>query len=749
MRIVRYWQEGLWQTIYNQQPLPQALVETAWQCKRAEVDAGVLQSTFPVDTQTAVWVAPLVFYKSEPQPEYWVPLWLPALAEKNHLALRKDNSLPWVPASQFDTCQNGPFQGERGAVDDWLRYECLDENNEFVWETWPECVKACIEALDIFSEQPWQQVLIERGFEVIPQSMIWTEAELLGHTLSANELSPLLKQFGEIEEVEKLTKDDDVLLPISALLCGSAKKDLSPSTYQTVRMLLSFQDEALITLRTPVGSDKAGCLSTFIASKIVGQTIKAQRFPKIGLLTNDTQTIRELLQTLTPANEAISLEQIKQSYVDYQNGLKLFVRAESVAETEKELLALQQQDEALEKILMSHFKKQDELKPKSRLARFFNKFSRDKQKAAEVLMLSEKIRKCKTKRTNIHRKIVNVVEVINENRQFEKEWQAWLQQALPGIAGDIQSVQLAYSNKLLSSTLAYWQQKIKNCLFINPHADESLDLLLVDEAQKRLPQEIASHLAKVKQALFLGDIQADESMPAISQLAEERALAKHQLDDEETIEQMHYKGMLLGTGNALTVAMANTKVSMASLDAGFYHPQIAGFLKEAALSSPEAFIVDEGLHLLNITGSAEKRGHQFINELEAHAIVNWLINGPFANKQHLIQIFTPFSLQKDFIKQQLQLAGVTCTVYDFAHLPNQVGDYVVFSPVHTNACRRPFIFDRGSHHFYRMMARARRAFWIIGDKRIFDPKMHSPSGQLAKCLFAKVHPCEKRMEESA
>ncbi len=748
MRIVRYWQEGLWQTIYNQQPLPKALVETAWQCERAEVDAGELQTAFPIDTQTAVWVAPLVFYKSHPRPEYWVPLWLPALAEKNHLALRKDNSLPWVPASQFDTCQNGPFQGERGAVDDWLRYECLDENNEFVWETWSECVKACIEALDIFSEQPWQQVLIECGFEVMSQSMIWTEAALLGHTVSANELSPLLKQFCEIEEVGKLISDDDVLLPISALLCGSAKKELSHSTYETVRMLLSFQDEALITLRTPVGSDKVGCLSTFIASKIVEQTIQTQRFPRIGLLSSDTQCTQALLQALMPANEAVSMEQIKQSYADYQYGLKLFTKAAISAETEKELLALQQQDEALEKVLVGYFKKQDELKPKSRLARFFKKFSRDKQKAAQALMLSEKIRKCKTKRTNIHRQIVNVVETINENRQFEKEWQAWLQQALPGIAADIQAVQLAYSHKLLSSTLAYWQQTTSDWLIINPHADESLDLLLVDEAQKRLPQEVASHLAKAKQALFLGDNQADESTPAISQLAEERALAKHQLDDEETIEQMHYKGMLLGTGNAFTVAMANTKVSTIALDAGFYHPQIAGFLKDAVLSSTEDFTIDEGLHLLNITGGAENRGHQLLNELEAHAIVNWLINGPLANKQQQIQIFTPFSLQQDFLKQQLQLAGVSSAVYDFAHLPNQVGDYVVFSPVHTNACRRPFIFDRGSHHFYRMMARARRAFWIIGDKRIFDPKMHSPSGQLAKCIFAKVHPCEKRMEES-
>lgn len=745
MRIVRYWQEGLWQTIYNQQPLPKALVETAWRCERAEVDSGNLQSAFPADKETAIWVAPLVFYKSHPQPEYWVPLWLPALVTNNQLTLRQDNSLPWVPASQFDTCQNGPFQGERGAVDDWLRYECLNEDNQYNWENWPDCVNACIEALDIFSEQPWRDVLIKRGFEVMPQSMIWTETALHGPVMNEQALSPLLKQFCEIQEIEKF-ENDERKPPISTLLCGSAKKVLSQNTFETVRILLALQDEALITLRAPIGSDKVGCLSTYIASKIVKHTIREQNFPKIAIITSDTQNAALLLQALIPADKPTSIFELKQSFVDYQRGLKLFNAAQELAGIERELAELQLQDESLEKVLAGYFKKQDALKPKSRLAQFFKKFSRDKQKAAQSLMLSEKIRKCKTKRTNIHRKIVNVVEKINQNRQSEKEWQTWLQHYLPGVATDIQSVQLAYSSQLLSNTLAYWQQHaVKNWLEINPSCEGTYDLLLIDEAQKIQPQQIAPYLAKSKQALFLGDNQADETWPAISPLAEERELAKHQLDNEETIEQMHYKGMLLGTGNALKVALANTRIPSISLDACLYHPQIAAFIKEAVYSGG-SFTEEEGLHLLNITGATEKKGHQLLNELEAHTIVNWIINGPLANKQQSIQIFTPYTAQQDFLKQQLQLAGVQCAVYDFAHLPNRVSDYVIFSPVHTAACRRPFTFDRGEHHFYRMMTRARRAFWIIGDKRIFDPKMHSPSGQLAKALFAKVHALEKAKE---
>jgi len=740
MRIVRYWQEGLWQTIYNQQPLPKALLEKAWQCQQQEIITGQLKTAFPVEDAVPVWVAPLVFYKASPHPEYWVPLWLPALIEKQQLLLRHDKSLPWVPASQFDSCQYGPFQGERAAVDDWLRYECLNEDNGLIWDNWPDCVKACIDALSIFSEHPWQETLLANGFQVMQQSMIWPEATLFGAPSGEQALSPLLKQFCELDEVEKLTSPENSFRA-SDSFCGSAKVELAKSTYQAVSALLALHEEPLLVLRTPIGSDKIGCLSSYIASKMVQYTVKANRLPTIALLTSDTQNAAMLLQSFIPTlHDPVTLIELKQAYMDYQDGLRWAEAAQDGQENERLLAELQLEDESLEQVLQGYFKKQDELKPKSRLAQFLQKFHKDKQKAAQSLMLSEKIRKCKTKRTNIHRKIVKVVEDMNERRQFQVQWQEWLQRFLPGVPGDIASVQLAYSHKLLAMSLAYWQQQnaLRDWLVINPSCEQHFDCIVIDEAQTKMPQQVAPYLANTTQALFLGNNQEHETSPAISPLAEERALAKHQLDDEETIEQMHYKGMLIGTGNALTVALANTRVPVMTLDAGLYHPQIADFLGERQYEPLTEFTADEGMHFLNIAGCVEKNGLAQRNELEAHTIVHWVLNGPFKAKQHLIQVFTPFAAQRQFIQQQLQLAGVRCPVYDFAHLPNEVGEYGVFSPVYTQLCRRPFIFDRGEHHFYRMIARARRAFWIVGDKRIFDPKMHSPSGQLAKRIFGQA-----------
>ncbi len=743
MRVVRYWQEGLWQTIYNQQPLSQALLLKALTYSQREILTGDLQTSIVTDNPLAVWVAPLIFYKPAPTPEYWIPLWLPATLANNQLSLRSENVLPWVPAGQFDACQTGPFEGERAAVDDWLRYECLNEENQLIWENWSECVNACIEALDIFSEEPWQETLLARGFEVMKEAMIWPEAALLGEPLNEEAFSPLLKQFSEINEVEKSQSLEEIVSqPELINFCGSCE-NLSQSVYQATSKLLSLKDEPLLTLRTPIGSDKVSCLATLIASKIVQQTIHQQTLPKITYLTMDANEITALLACFKTDYPAATLAECQQAFTEYQQGLAIYQQLQAEQSTEAELTELQSQDELLEKSLQGYFAQQEQLKPKSALARFLSKFHKNKQNAAELLSLGEKIRRCKTKRTNIHRKIVQVVESLNTHRQAQRDWQSWTQQSGMSMLS-IEEIQCSYTRKLFSMVMGYWQRQVKtDWLLINPHADADMDYVFIDHAERYTPQQIAPFLSKAKQAIFLGDNQEHESVPAISHLAEERALSKHQLDDEETIEQMHYKGMMLGTGNALTVALANSAAPLISLVPDkIYHPDIGRFLGEPpALRQQieqELFSPFDGLHFVEIEGVTEKRNREFVNEHEAQTVVQWILSGPLRSRQQLIQIFTPFKAQQHYLNQQLQAAGLSCAVYDLTSLPNQVSDYVIFSPVYTAGCRRPFVFDRGDQHFYRMVARARCGFWIIGDKRIFDAKMHSPSGKLAKEFVKKA-----------
>lgn len=743
MRIVRYWQEGLWQTIYNQQPLSQTLLTKALTYSQAEILSGDLQTSAVADKSMAVWVAPLIFYKATPTPEYWIPLWLPATLTNNQLTLRSDNVLPWVPAGQFDAAEIGPFEGERAAVDDWLRYECLNEENQLIWESWSECVNACIEALDIFSEKPWQETLLARGFEIMSESMIWPESELLGEALPEEALSPLLKQFAEIDEIEKSQLLEALSLqPILRNLCGSAEKTLTHSVYQTALKILSLTDEPLITLRTPIGCNKVSCLATLIASKVVQQTIHQQTLPKITYLTTQENEIAALLAYFNTAYPTATLAQCQQTFADYQQGLAICQQLQGEQSNEADLDDLQQEDESLEKTLQGYFAKQEQLQPKSRLARFLNRFRKNKQHAAELMSLGEKIRRCKTKRAKIHRTIVKVVELLNIHRQAQKDWQTWIQQSGMSMVS-IEDIQRCYSEKLFRMVMGYWQCQTADWLQINPHADLAMDYVFIDHAERYTPQQIAPYLSQAKQAFFLGDNQEHESVPSISQLAEERALSKHLLDDEDTIEQMHYKGMMLSTGNAFTVALANSRAQLVSLPIDkIYHPDISRFLGEEPahelLIEQELFSSLDGLRFVEIEGVTEKRNQEFVNEHEAQTVVQWILSGPLRSRQQLIQIFTPFKAQQHYLNQQLQAAGLACAVYDLANLPNQVSDYVIFSPVYTAGCRRPFMFDRGEQHFYRMIARARCGFWIIGDKRIFDSKMHSPSGKLAKTLFAKT-----------
>lgn len=743
--LVRYWQEGLWQTIYNLQPLQASQLVIAWQCPRQDIMHGVLSIELATTEPVAVWVAPLVFCKQGLTPEYWIPLWLPAELYQQQLRLRTDSALPWVPANQFDASLQGPFTAERSVVDDWLRFDYLTPDNQVVFSNWSDYLNGCIEALDTFSEQPWQETLAKRGFQLSDTSYVWQATALIDDTEPL--LSSLLEQYCNLSEVEKnASVDEENSFAQAASLCGVMSETLvTEESYHAILQILARQTEPLLAIQASIGSDKLACLSALVASTMVQKLLAKQALPKIALLTPQTGQYAKLTSALNSSKTPVSFEALQQTYAEYEQALAMLNTLLMEEQNESLLVDLQQEDESLEKILQDLFAKQEALKPKSRFKRCLSFFYQDKKKVAAMLSLSEQIRQCKIKRTKIHQAIVRVVELINERSKVEKAWQAWSQKMMPGVLASRQSMQFAISHKLFNMALAYWQQHEPTTQWftINPNAVQAYDLLIIDSAHRYLPQQIAPYLTQAKRAIFMGDNQEYEAMPAISSIAEERALAKHQLQDEDIIEQMHYKGMLQSIGNAFQVALANSNVISCQLPSRIlYHPAINQVLRinKKTLQVTEKFNEGDGLHLLDKPGNCEKQGNEFVNELQAAAIVDWLLQGPLRARLADIQIMTPFNLQQQVLLAKLQAAGIACPVYDFQNLPSRVCDYVIFSPVMTLGMQRPFLFDRGEQHFYRMMVRASRGFWIVGDKRIFDPKTHSPSGQIAKHLFGKVQP---------
>jgi hypothetical protein len=236
---------------------------------------------------------------------------------------------------------------------------------------------------------------------------------------------------------------------------------------------------------------------------------------------------------------------------------------------------------------------------------------------------------------------------------------------------------------------------------------------------------VVPFLAKAKRALFLGDNQDISAFPVMSALPEEWDLKYHQLDDEELMEQLQYKGMLAGTGNAFSVALANSAYQKFS-DHGM-------FLADLSLSTNATL---PKLHALNEPGESKSAGNALINEQEATKIAAWL-KRDLSNELSQTAIVTPFIAQKELMLAKLKAQNIDCEVLTFCEVTEKQWSNIDFSPVYTQKDQRPFIFDQGEQLLYSITVRALHHLWVVGDLSIFDPKMHSPSGNLAKLLFEK------------
>ncbi len=458
------------------------------------------------------------------------------------------------------------------------------------------------------------------------------------------------------------------------------------------------------------------------------------------------------------------------------------------------LQALQQEDEAYEleySELLDMQSLMQKKKPDSLFSRLFS--WRDPKKtpaqtistkvAKQYSTLSEigdRIRQVKVLRAKIHLQLVTVTDKMATSKHG-KIWQQWLddnQLQLPeGLfkKEDLFSfIQNALSEKLWQLTIYYWLAKQPEnatshnettsslyrgwqlCKwqaspFLGWHTVDSIkeeaDFIIIDEANRLLPQQVAPLLASVKKAIIFGDEKDLPALMATTLVQQEQRVVKSQLDDDEIIEQLHYKGMMISAGNAFQVALRNTHlqeegnfVPVLSLTERKVYPLFQDFLyflnykkdlpglKQGQIEAPSAF------YTLDVKGKCEYQLDGCVNLLEAQAIIDWLKSGPYANKSKGVIVVTSFVAQKQLLKALLSQHQLHCEVSTFYQLAATSWDCVVFSPVYTIEEPRPFVFDQGDNWIYSLIVRAVETFWLIGDLRVFDPKMHSPSGCLAKVI---------------
>lgn len=781
--LLKYWHEGLWRSIFNRLPFSSSELLSFTPVDRQEIVTGCLSAAM---SATNVWIAPFVFENKMNTSESWIPLWMPAVVDGGQIKIRQELALPWIPASQFDKTKSySPFSEPLHAYDDWLQNDCLTEDNTLQWQSWQVFYQASMVLLDKLSDGTWQENLAQRGLVLVEKSLIADEALLFSlkpeltqtfsQQLAKKEISPVLAQFAQIEEGEpEGILDIAGLLENAHLICGALSPRLfSESEYSAVIHAMNLEQGKFLAIKTPIGTQKSALVETIVGATMVQKLLSTASFPDIYLLTQNKE-IPTIECSVAPKNSDIAIESVKLAYENLKQGIELVKLAhaclsdeafdlEENQSIEEYIACLQERDEKGELALNKVLNKQGVARAKAsshiikRLLKwvFQRKATRIALEAAQK-EISDKIRKIKVKRTKIHQTLVQAVDALNTRKSLQRQWESWFQaQGIPDLPiatnlnDDLRFIQGAIAHKIFSLSFNYWRDKLDSpAQSSQSHSSDPIkgwsllklqltdnrlrwepcdvpshcELLIIDQSNRLHPQEIAPLLALSSRALFLGDNQDLPPHSILSPFLEESALAGYQLEDDEVIEQLHYKGLLLSVGNAFTVALTNN--SRQACEYGAY----LSTLKIEKMSAPT-------VALTHVAGKSEQSAGSMMNVAEVSAIVHWLKTGPVAHEQAQIMVITPFCAQKELLISSFKAEGIMCPVHLLDELSTKEWTQVVFSPVYTATDRRPFMFDQGEHFLYSALARAKKGFWILGDSRIFDAKMHSPSGKLAKLLF--------------
>lgn len=298
------------------------------------------------------------------------------------------------------------------------------------------------------------------------------------------------------------------------------------------------------------------------------------------------------------------------------------------------------------------------------------------------------------------------------------------------------------------------------------YALELFDLLLVDESGQVSPEVGAAAFALAKKAVVVGDTHQIEpvwSVGAALDAQNQRRVGIVPVDCP-----LAYR---VSAGSLMRLAQLATPFRLAN------YPQERGLLlRQHRRSKPEIIrYCDEfvyggqleklanpaSLKALNlpplgyvhIVGECTMAGGSRQNQQEAEAIACWVrLNredileaarteaSPAPRLQDLVGIVTPFSGQKGAIQRALRgqgLADDELTVGTVHALQGAERTIILFSPVYDTSHQGGYFFDQGYNLLNVAVSRAKEAFLVIGNRCLFNPARDTPSGNLAKLLFAE------------
>lgn len=382
--------------------------------------------------------------------------------------------------------------------------------------------------------------------------------------------------------------------------------------------------------------------------------------------------------------------------------------------------------------------------------------------------LIEQIRALKVKQAKNDQKRIKAVGFLDQLQKAKKNWQAWVQKQDGEIsASDLDMTALfQLLNNLHQSLWAlcalYWQadsfeqhpnvaQSPVDTLprpfrldvlhpVLGPRplsSEETIDLLFIDGAHQLTPAESLALLAKAKRAVAFGDNLAVQALSLVSPELEAQLLKQYDVSETEH-ETLQANGQSLNLGSTFKVIQFNSAQQKLSSCGLYQSAQYA--LKSIAHKNEELFNFWNDQYLyrsLQLEQTLISQAPAFemvsvsgrlncgINIAEVEAVLEYLKQNTMTNAL----LVTPFYNQQQLLSK---LLPNHISVVTFQDLPPNPVSTVLYSPCYTRNSQRPFVHDEGDAYFYSLLALASERLLIIGDQKIFDAKLHSASGKIAK-----------------
>jgi hypothetical protein len=294
---------------------------------------------------------------------------------------------------------------------------------------------------------------------------------------------------------------------------------------------------------------------------------------------------------------------------------------------------------------------------------------------------------------------------------------------------------------------------------------ESIDWLIIDEAGQVSPEVAGAMFSLAKRAIVVGDEQQIQPVWSVPEQADRTNLERLGLaKNDEAYLALLDKGTTASSGSVMrfsrNVSLVGEpgQIKKTTLDRGLLlteHrrcvPQVIAYCNELAyggLLQPYRKALKDypwpHMGYVHIQGDCQRRGGSRYNHREAESVVAWLKE----NREQLIEhykediedivgIVTPFAAQKRLIRQLLKesdFASIqTGTVHAFQGAERRL---MLFSPVYTASEQGIYFFDRNVNMLNVAVSRAKDSFIVIGDMDIFNQAVRTPSGLLARHLFA-------------